>query len=528
MMMNTKHFFSKTSNKFAEIVKQSILFFAISATVKLNAQTPNWAEHVAPILYQNCTKCHIAGGIAPFSLVGYSNAQAMASSIANSVESKRMPPWPADPKYKRYAHERILSSQEIETIKQWANNNAPSGNLSLAPADPVPQNGPQLIGANLTLKMPNYIVNTTADEYRCFVLPTNLTQNQFATALEVVPGNRQIVHHVLVFQDTSMIPVNKDNQDPNPGYLAFGGTGSPTSQLIGVYVPGQEPFVFTSGFGTKLLKNTRIILQIHYPSGINSILDSTKVLLKTTTNTLREVLIAPILNHNNNSMTNGPLYIPANVEKTFYTKFTVNGKATVFAVAPHMHLVGTSIKAYGLRGTDTIKFIDIPNWDFHWQRTYSFKNPVIVQSADVLWAEAKYNNTSSNPNNPNSPPQAVAKGESTTDEMMLVYFWYAAYQAGDENLVIDTSTLKNISNTVILSKSNTTVYPNPIKNVINYTSFEPVEQIVIYNFEGQKIDEYQVDKQYKGQIYIKNQPVGMYFIELKSRKSSSKMKIMME
>ena len=78
------------------------------------------------------------------------------------------------------------------------------------------------------------------------------------------------------------------------------------------------------------------------------------------------------------------------------------------------------------------------------------------------------------------------------------------------------------------SKSNTTVYPNPIKNVINYTSFEPVEQIVIYNFEGQKIDEYQVDKQYKGQIYIKNQPVGMYFIELKSRKSSSKMKIMME
>ena len=223
--MNTKHFFSKTSNKFAEIVKKSILVFAISATLKLNAQTPNWAENVAPILYQNCTKCHIAGGIAPFSLVGYSNAQAMASSLANSVESKRMPPWPADPKYKRYAHERILSSQEIETIKQWANNNAPSGNLSLAPADPVPQNGPQLIGANLTLKMPNYIVNTTADEYRCFVLPTNLTQNQFATALEVVPGNRQIVHHVLVFQDTSMIPVNKDNQDPNPGYLGFGGTG---------------------------------------------------------------------------------------------------------------------------------------------------------------------------------------------------------------------------------------------------------------------------------------------------------------
>ena len=319
-------FYKMSALKFADIVKIPVLLFVISANNQSNAQNPNWAEHVAPILYQNCTKCHIAGGIAPFSLVGYSNAQAMASSIANSVETKRMPPWPADPKYKRYAHERILSAQEIETIKQWANNNAPSGNLSLAPSDPVPQNGSQLNGANLVLKMPNYIVNTTTDEYRCFVLPTNIQQNQFATALEVVPGNRQIVHHVLVFQDTSIIPVNKDNQDPNPGYLAFGGTGSPTSQLIGVYVPGQEPFVFTNGFGTKLLKNTRIILQIHYPGGINSILDSTKIYLKTTTNTLREVFIAPILNHNNNSMTNGPLYIPANVQKTFYTKYTVMAK----------------------------------------------------------------------------------------------------------------------------------------------------------------------------------------------------------
>ena len=193
-----------------------------------------------------------------------------------------------------------------------------------------------------------------------------------------------------------------------------------------------------------------------------------------------------------------------------------------------MHLIGTGIKAYGLRGTDTIKFIDIPNWDFHWQRTYSFKNPVILQNTDVLWAEGKYNNTSSNPNNPNSPPLAVAKGEGTADEMMLVYFWYAAYQTGDENLVIDTSSLKNISNTVLLSKSNSSVYPNPVKNVINFTSTEPVEKIVLYNFEGQKIDEYQVDKQTKGQVFIKNQPVGMYMIELKNQKSSSKMKIMME
>ena len=506
-----------------------ILFFAISATFVSKAQNPNWAEHIAPILYKNCTPCHISGGIAPFSLVGYANAQSMANSIAESVESKRMPPWPANPKYKRYAHERILSTLEIEAIKQWANNNAPQGNLSLAPADPTPVSGSQISNATLKLKMPDYTVNTSSDMYRCFVLPTNIPQNEYVTALEVIPGNRQIVHHVLVFQDTSIIPVNKDNADSGPGYLAFGGTGSPTSQLIGVYVPGQEPFQFPTGFGTKLLKNTRIILQIHYPSGINGQVDSTKVYLKTTTNTLRQVYIEPILNHNNNNMTNGPLYIPANVEKTFYTKYSVAAKATVFAVAPHMHLIGTSIKAYGLNTNgDTTKFIDIPNWDFHWQRTYSFINPVIVQPNDKLWAEGHYNNTTSNPNNPNNPPLAVAKGESTTDEMMLVYFWYSIYQTGDENIVVDTSSLKNISSTVILSKLDAKLSPNPIKNYLDFNSNEPLTEINIYNFEGQKIIEYQIDRIKNGRIQIQNRPVGMCIIELKSAQKSSRTKMVFE
>lgn len=491
------------------------------------AQNYNWAEHIAPILYNNCTHCHINGGIAPFSLVGYANAQSMAQSIANAVDSKTMPPWPADPRYKRYAHERILSSQEIEAIKNWANNNTPQGNLALAPADPTPQNGPQLSTANHVFKMPDYTVSTSTDEYRCFVLPTNFSQNQFATALEVVPGNRQVVHHVLVFQDTSNIPVIKDNQDPAPGYLAFGGTGSPTSKLIGVYVPGQEPFVFSQGFGTKLLKNTRIILQIHYPGGVNNVVDSTKIYLKTTTSTLREVYIAPILNHDNASMTNGPLYIPANTEKTFYTKYTVNGKATVFAVAPHMHLIGSSIKAYGLRGTDTLKFIDIPHWDFHWQRTYSFKNPMIVQNADVLWAEAHYNNTSSNPNNPNSPPLNVAKGESTTDEMMLVYFWYAGYQLGDENLVIDTSALKEISKTILLSKPEISVSPNPMKNWVNIRSSEPVQRVDLLDVAGRKIATLKLSNS-SNNYYLENTAPGVYFMEIQTAQGRSQQRVVIE
>lgn len=492
---------------------------------EISAQTPTWLN-VAPIIYKNCTPCHNTGGIAPFSLVGFTNCKNRSSSIASSVVSKIMPPWPADPKYKRYAHERILSAQEIDKLVQWANLDAPYGDTTLNIPDPISNQSTQLTNPSITLKMPNYMVNTINDEYRCFVLPTNLAQDQFATALEVIPGNRSIVHHVLVFQDTSGIPTQKDLADPNPGYLAFGGTGSPSSQLIGVYVPGQEPFVFPTGFGTKILKNSKIIIQIHYPKGITYCMDSTKVALELSSASLRQVYISPILNHNPSNMTNGPLYIPANQIKTFYTKYYVGQKATVFACAPHMHLIGTQIKAYGLNSSgDTQKIISIPNWDFHWQRTYTFFNPQIIQSGTTLWAEGVYDNTSNNINNPNSPPIGVSKGEGTTDEMMLVYFWYTGYQAGDENIVLDTLPLKNLSSVVIPIKNRIQITPNPITNEIHFEGQILVDKMVLYNLEGQKIDEYQLNKQEIGEIKIKYQPTGMYILELISENSRVKKKI---
>lgn len=499
-----------------------ICFFAIQIA---NAQTPTWVD-ISSIIYKNCTQCHSSGGIAPFSLVGYNNCKNMASSIASSTQSKRMPPWPADPKYRRYAHERVLSATEIDKLKQWADNDAPYGDTNIKVSDPA-QNGTQLKNISLMLKMPNYTVNTSNDEYRCFVLPTNLTQNQFATALEVIPGNRSIVHHVLVFQDTSSIPTAKDLADPNPGYLAFGGTGSPTSQLIGVYVPGQEPFEFPAGFGTKILKNTKIIIQVHYPKGISNQLDSTKVALKLTTNNLRQVFIDPILNHNNNSMTNGPLYIPANQTKTFYTKYNVGGKATVFACAPHMHLIGQKIKAYGLNANgDTTKIINIPGWDFHWQRTYSFYQPLIINAGLTLWGEGYYNNTASNVNNPNSPPIAVTKGEGTDDEMMLIYFWYTGYQAGDENIVMDSMPLKNLSSVINPTKNIVNIAPIPANQHLQFSSNLEINKVTLFSLEGQKITEYQVDNKKEGSINCQYQPDGMYILELKSKETITRKKIL--
>ena len=495
-------------------MKKIIIIFILTLGIRSAAiaQT-TWAEHVAPILYNSCTNCHISGGIAPFSLVGYSNAATNANGIADATQKRRMPPWPANSNYKRYAHERILSVDEIKTLQDWVAQGSKSGDISKAPADPKPNTGAVTTNPDLKLKMPNYTVNTSTDEYRCFVLPTGITVDQFVTAIEVVPGNRQIVHHVLVFQDTSQIPVNKDKSDPAPGYLAFGGTGSNTSQLIGVYVPGQEPYQFPSGFGARILKNSNIIIQVHYPAGIQNQLDSTKVLIKLNNGSLRPMIITPAINHNNSSLTNGPLYIPADQTKTFYSKTLLNFKLSVFAVAPHMHLIGKSIKAYNVNGKDTIPFVDIPNWDFHWQRTYVMRTPTIVEKGSTMWGEAYYDNTAQNRNNPNTPPQSVSLGEGTKDEMMLVYFWLTTYMPGDESMVIDNSALKNISAVIKPEAQSLKLYPNPSHNLIRIANIQYQSRFVIFDLTGKTMSKGDVSTE-NPLVDISDLTNGTYFLQV--------------
>lgn len=494
------------------------------ATAFVGAQTPKWAEDIAPILYTNCTGCHVQGGIAPFSLVGYQSAVDYSSSVRNAVSKRIMPPWPADPKYSRFAHEKLLSNDEIQKITDWVDNGMPQGNLANAPVDPQPKTATSIVSPDLKLKMPDYLVNTTSDEYRCFVIPTGLNVDKFLTEIEVVPGNLSVVHHVLVFHDTSSLPLQLDKNDPDPGYLGFGGTGSSSSKLIGVWVPGQDPFKMPPGMGIKMEKQGYIILQVHYPSYISNTTDSSKVYFKFSSASLREVFIAPALNHTAPSLQNGPLYIPANQKKSFNSKYTLPVDISIFAVAPHMHLLGKSITAYGVTaGGDTMPFIHIPNWDFHWQRTYSFRNVVKTPRLMTLWAEAYYDNTTANANNPNQPPKAVALGEGTGDEMLLVYFWYTLYQAGDENIVIDGSAPKNVGTTVLARKA-VKSYPNPADNVViidNWNGNPGSLLCHIYSFSGQLIQkcDFRVLPNGGLEVNVQDVPAGTWLLRVADGKS---------
>jgi hypothetical protein len=137
-----------------------------------------------------------------------------------------------------------------------------------------------------------------------------------------------------------------------------------------------------------------------------------------------------------------------------------------------MHLIGSSIKTYSVNTIgDTTKFVSIPNWNFHWQGSYFFRHPIKVPVNSKLYCEATYDNRSTNPENPNTPPQDINWGEQTTDEMMMVFFAYTPYYPGDENIVIDTSTsvstwsncneFNNATGLTTATQSEFSIYPNP-------------------------------------------------------------------
>jgi Secretion system C-terminal sorting domain/Copper type II ascorbate-dependent monooxygenase, N-terminal domain len=499
--------------------KINLLVFALFLITSHSFAQTTWNKNISCIIYSHCTGCHNPNGLAPFSLTTYNEVYNYRNSLVSVIESRKMPPHLPDPNYTHFAGENVLTASEIQLIKDWVNNNAPEGTASPIP-EPVYEQSEVLTNPDARLKIPTFqIPNTGNDLYQAFVISNPSPTVKYISKIEVVPGNRNIVHHVLVFQDTSYRIVANDSSYNGPGYLSFGGVGSNSAKLIGTWVPGSGITEFPTGMGIKLDAGSRIVVQIHYPNGSAGQTDSTKFNIQYSNSALRNVNITPILNNNN--LTNGPLDIPANTTKTFYAQYTVPVNVTVVSVGPHAHLLCKSFECYGIPPSgDTIKFIKINDWDFHWQGGHNFQKPIKIPAGTVLHSKAFYDNTTNNPENPNNPPQRVTLGEATTDEMMLIYFGFLLYQNGDENIIVDSAVhLKHyldcdagiqIDNGQSIKEI--IVYPNPAHNNIkinipNNTIFSTD----IYNSTGQLVS------RTSNQDYLNIEKLnsGIYFVKIK-------------
>lgn len=497
----------------------------------MGAQTPTFSENVAAILYQNCTSCHRSGGIGPFSIENYSDAVNNGLAIRNAVSDGYMPPWPPDTSFSRFSHERVLSQQQISAIVDWVDGNMPQGNpANEPPVPPINNNNGLSEPPNGIYKIPTYTITSNQDDYRGFVLPSNLTQNQAITEIEFIPGNRRIVHHILLFYDTTGLCQGLDDADPLPGFAASGGIGNANAKQFGGWVPGSPPLKLPGGFGMPAFANGKFVLQIHYAPGSSGQVDSSSfaVVYKPITPQIREIFQIPVLNHFTN-MLNGPIYLEPNQKKLYVEAFAAPIPVTLLGVSPHMHLIGRNSKVWALKPgqSDTTKIIRINDWNFNWQGQYMFKRAMVLPQGTQVRSEAFYDNSEENPFNPSSPPALVIAGESTLNEMMLTYFMFATYKPGDENLALDSTFATHIL-PIANQMENWRIIPNKASDEIFLISpgmmagFYPLS-VKIYDVSGRQFQTIKLTQNQKElggayRISISGLPSGLYQVGISEEK----------
>ena len=382
---------------------------------------PTFTKEVVRIFQQHCQSCHHEGDIAPFPLVSYEDAAPRAALIKFMTQSRQMPPWKPANGCGDFADARRLTDAEIDTIARWATAGAPEGN-----EDDLPP--PRDFSTGWVLGQPDMILAEAeaytppphTDTYRCFTIPTNLTSDADVRAVDTHPGDRETVHHVISFIDTTGASVALDEADPGPGYTCFGGPGfALPGGTLGGWAPGSRPLEMPDGVGLSLPAASRVVMQVHYhPHHGTPEPDRTQLgIYFSAEQPERTMFFIPLINQSFTIPPNDPNY-RVTAQLPIRTPFPLK----LWFIAPHMHLLGRkmNVQMEPLTGPAQC-LIDIQDWDFNWQGAYRYREPVTVPTGTQFSLTAYYDNSSANPRNPNDPPKAVSWGEETTDEMCIAF-----------------------------------------------------------------------------------------------------------
>jgi peroxiredoxin len=379
-----------------------------------------YSGQVAEILNRRCVACHRPGQVAPFSLTTYEQAARWSRDIKRAAVAKSMPPWlPSN--HGAFRDERWLTDAEIQTLARWSETGAPLGDRAKIPAPPAFKEGWVFGEPDLVLTGPEYDVPASGpDEYRCFVLPTDLPEDRWVSAVEVRPSNMRVVHHIIAYVDTTGLAEKLDAGDPKPGYQSQGtGPGFLPSGEMSGWAPGVTPYQLPEGVGRLLRKGARIVLEVHYHKSGRVEKDRATIGLHFSKKPVRHPLrwITP--------MNAGFVLKPGEKRNKVVAQARLKANVKAISIFPHMHLLGREMTAEAVFPDETRKtLIHVPAWDFNWQDTYHFKEPVPLPAGTKIVVTAYYDNSAENPDNPHNPPKTVRWGEQTTDEMCIVFLSY--------------------------------------------------------------------------------------------------------
>lgn len=393
------------------------LCLALTFGTAAPTEAVTYSRHVAPIFQRHCQECHRPGEAAPMPLFTYADARPWARSIRKHVESREMPPWHADPAHGSWQNARRMTEEEIQTVLSWVDAGSPEGDPKDLPAPRDFVEGWNIGKPDVVFKIPKEFRIKAKGEvpYQYYVVPTGFTEDRWVQAAEARPGNRAVVHHIIVFI-----------QEPDQTGLGQGGNIW-KSHLCGT-APGEGPDIFPPGTAKRIKAGSRLVFQMHYtPTGKEEVDQSLCGLVFAREPVRHEFRVQGIANER--------FVIPAGASAhEVKASYTLKDDSTLWAFMPHMHLRGKSFR-YDLVYPDGRREIalNVPRWDFNWQHNYIAKEPLKLPSGTRIECTAVFDNSSENKHNPD-PTREVRWGDQTWEEMMLGFVSFTK-----DNRIIDAA-----------------------------------------------------------------------------------------
>ncbi len=399
-------------------------------------ERPTFTKDVLPILQENCQTCHrpsglnMSGMIAPMSLMTYEEVRPWAKSISGIVDTRKMPPWHAGEKfYGKFRNERVLTQDEIQTVRAWVQQGAPRGNPSDAPAPmKFSETGWNFGKPDLVVDFPKPFLLQDEVEDLYHNITVQLTKDQhgedrWVKAVEFKSGS-EVVHHIIGYAHPKG---DKSNLSGNEGDV--------TSGMIGGNAPGTDVAAYPEGYGVRLPAEARVTFAMHYHKEAGpgtAVQDNSQMGFQFQDGPVTHPVEISTIQH-------GAFEIPpfANDWKVGASR-TFKEDTLLLSMLPHMHLRGKSGKytAFYPDGTSEV-LLDVPAYDFNWQSSYELPAPKTLPAGTRVEMELVFDNSKENGERIGfDSSKAIRFGGPTTDEMDLAWITIApkapvAPKAGD-------------------------------------------------------------------------------------------------
>jgi mono/diheme cytochrome c family protein len=438
-----------------------------------SAAVPTFAKDVAPIVFKHCAQCHRAGEVAPMALLSYEDVRPWAKAIKSKVVSREMPPWGADPTQSlKMRNDPSLSQAQIDTIIAWVDGGAPRGNDADLPPKPTFATGwTKGIEPDYVLEMPvEYDIPAEGElGVQMFYSKIPFTEDRFAEALELRPGNRAVVHHAGMFvvdipEGVTIVngrlvgPDGKVIGDRGSAGLPRTEMGLPGSSKLLSWVPGRGVDTHRPNVGKRIPAGKYLNWQVHYNPTGKPEKDRTRLGIWFNKQPVtHEVLIRqagdPLATHkgglsiyraegkeieysadeSSTRRRGATPNIPPYVENWELVGITpVIEDITLYYMTPHMHLRGKSLKWIVTYpdGREQV-ILNVPKFDFNWQFNYELEEPLRIPAGSKIVGIGVYDNSPKNRWNP-APHLPVYWSEQSWDEMYQAFTEYSV----DSQLVI--------------------------------------------------------------------------------------------